>query len=892
MKKLRKPLAGLVILLLSLSLVAITGCDNGSGSGGFTDGRTPVADGVYFVESWGYSHRVPITVRTTIARNSIIDISVVGNNGENRLLMEAIRDRLIPRIIQSQSIGVDVIASATHSSVGVIEGVAQAIEKAGGKADEWDTGPILRNGLVQLHDYDVIVVGLGGAGMAAYASAAETSGVSVFGMEVGGKVGGNTTLAGGPLAVNSRYLAQRQAGGAIDLPYTDRDALLQQWWSDMQSVVPPVSEMGDRHWYPYASGAGGTNNGVTTLIPENGDFARTSFIPPRHNTGFNMTASTENIGGTSYKLPQINWSLPNVPSSPAGAVGASGGFRESQGYTPPQRTMSPVYSETNIRNGDAQDRGGGAKWDVVRYLVDRSGAAVDWMASGSPFGGMGLNFLGAGTLSYGQFVIVGTQANDSANTSGQYSNDDGPNIHKTLAFHRVLTNAKAKHPRSDFMLELRAIELITVPNAANPGGVEIVGVRARRWDGTIYEVFGRTVILATGGFIGNQEMTSRYLGYPSRYKAVATDRGDGINLAKSVGAGTYNIDMAAMVHCSNVRNKVYPRIRPTVAEDEMWKATLEGLLYKRDNIVIGLNHGPGTMDLRGRRFINENPPMFGDDGHDFGNWRAGGFFGALFSRDVIDHITVNGATALTAAATISFPATGNYQYMQSVPDQASGNYMPAANTPLPFLPQLLDVMEGYGNVLQADTLYNLAGKILGLGHPGVIENITQTQLAERMRETILLYNTLYPTNPDGTARTPAPDVVQPNSGGGLVDGAPAPWVKSSVAANFTYPQVNPGLNINDPIGYAIIMGNGYAYGTSGSLDVDVKTRVLHYSSTATNPVPIPGLYAVGQDSHGVLYSRQNPYAAYGAVAIGWAFTSGRRAGIEAAELAESIKARR
>jgi succinate dehydrogenase/fumarate reductase flavoprotein subunit len=69
-------------------------------------------------------------------------------------------------------------------------------------------------------------------------------------------------------------------------------------------------------------------------------------------------------------------------------------------------------------------------------------------------------------------------------------------------------------------------------------------------------------------------------------------------------------------------------------------------------------------------------------------------------------------------------------------------------------------------------------------------------------------------------------------------------------------------------------------------------RVLHHSSSVTDPVAVPGLYAVGQDSHGVLYSRQNPYAAYGAVAMGWSFVSGRRAGIEAAQLSQAMKAQR
>jgi len=41
---------------------------------------------------------------------------------------------------------------------------------------------------------------------------------------------------------------------------------------------------------------------------------------------------------------------------------------------------------------------------------------------------------------------------------------------------------------------------------------------------------------------------------------------------------------------------------------------------------------------------------------------------------------------------------------------------------------------------------------------------------------------------------------------------------------------------------------------------------------------IPGLYAVGTDSIGVLLTEQKEYVKYGGAAQGWAFTSGKEAG--------------
>jgi uncharacterized protein with FMN-binding domain/succinate dehydrogenase/fumarate reductase flavoprotein subunit len=66
------------------------------------------------------------------------------------------------------------------------------------------------------------------------------------------------------------------------------------------------------------------------------------------------------------------------------------------------------------------------------------------------------------------------------------------------------------------------------------------------------------------------------------------------------------------------------------------------------------------------------------------------------------------------------------------------------------------------------------------------------------------------------------------------------------------------------------------YSTVAGLDVDTNINVLKKDGTVMN-----GLYACGNDSGGVLYAPDKPYAGYGGCALGWAFTSGRLAGISA-----------
>jgi predicted oxidoreductase len=88
----------------------------------------------------------------------------------------------------------------------------------------------------------------------------------------------------------------------------------------------------------------------------------------------------------------------------------------------------------------------------------------------------------------------------------------------------------------------------------------------------------------------------------------------------------------------------------------------------------------------------------------------------------------------------------------------------------------------------------------------------------------------------------------------------------------------------NPIGsegpYYAVKGAAYIYGTVGGLDIDVEMNVLD-----TKGKQIPGLYAVGQDSMGVLFTPQDAYVSYGGAAQGWVLTSGRIAGANAAEFA-------
>ena len=78
--------------------------------------------------------------------------------------------------------------------------------------------------------------------------------------------------------------------------------------------------------------------------------------------------------------------------------------------------------------------------------------------------------------------------------------------------------------------------------------------------------------------------------------------------------------------------------------------------------------------------------------------------------------------------------------------------------------------------------------------------------------------------------------------------------------------------------YVAFTGAPYIYSTCGGLDVNENFQVLD-----TEGEVIPGLFACGTDSMGVLFNEDKAYTNYGGCAQGYCFVSGRDAGTFAAE---------
>ena len=164
--------------------------------------------GEYIGQGIGFRISEPVTVTVTVSEDKIEGIVVDQENiSDTKAFVQTVVDVLLPRMLEYQSVSVDAVCGATATSNGVRQAVeaalVQAITAAGGEAGDVRA---FYNAMPRSEDSfelsaDVLVVGLGGSGMAAALSCAE-QGLSVLAIDKAAKFGGNAVLTSGPMAIN------------------------------------------------------------------------------------------------------------------------------------------------------------------------------------------------------------------------------------------------------------------------------------------------------------------------------------------------------------------------------------------------------------------------------------------------------------------------------------------------------------------------------------------------------------------------------------------------------------------------------------------------------------------------------------------------------------------
>ena len=149
-----------------------------------------------------------VSVEVTVEGGAIKDINILENE-ETEGLGDVAMEDLKQQMLMGNTVDVEAVTGATLSSTAFIAAVKDALSQAGIDPESLvATGETAEAAeLEDAYDCDVLVIGAGGAGMAAAIKAKE-AGANVILIEKMNNIGGNTLLSGGEIAAPGNWLQQ------------------------------------------------------------------------------------------------------------------------------------------------------------------------------------------------------------------------------------------------------------------------------------------------------------------------------------------------------------------------------------------------------------------------------------------------------------------------------------------------------------------------------------------------------------------------------------------------------------------------------------------------------------------------------------------------------------
>lgn len=164
----------------------------------------------------------PVKVEVTTSKDRIENVVIIEHKESKGISDHAI-ESLPKEIVANQSVAVDYVAGASKSSKAIIEATKEAL-KFSGVSIAAISKPVTKKAVENIildKEAEVIVVGAGGAGLAAGVSAYENGAKSVIILEKMPIIGGNTIRAGGAYnAVNPKKQKAQGIEDSIDKHFT------------------------------------------------------------------------------------------------------------------------------------------------------------------------------------------------------------------------------------------------------------------------------------------------------------------------------------------------------------------------------------------------------------------------------------------------------------------------------------------------------------------------------------------------------------------------------------------------------------------------------------------------------------------------------------------------
>ena len=183
-----------ILAVLALTLCACSGTANVQPSATTeSEKTTKYTAGTYIGKAEGIRSEVEVSV--TFSEDAITNIEVT-SHGETKNIADAAIEKIPQEILEAQSLDVDVVTSVTFTSQAIINAVKDAASQASSDISALTVKRTVEKENYETVDADVVVVGMGLAGVTAAISAVD-SGAKVVAVEKAGATGGSSKYSGG-----------------------------------------------------------------------------------------------------------------------------------------------------------------------------------------------------------------------------------------------------------------------------------------------------------------------------------------------------------------------------------------------------------------------------------------------------------------------------------------------------------------------------------------------------------------------------------------------------------------------------------------------------------------------------------------------------------------------
>ena len=478
--------------------------------------------GTYTGKASGYNGEVELAV--TFSDTAVTAVELVSSK-ETQYVGDVAFEPMFADIVEANGSGVDTVSGATFTSAAIRNAVNDAAEQAGcTNMDAFKAAGAAHEPQAAIEEtYDVVVIGAGGAGIAAAAQAAQ-DGNTVLVIEKNAEVGGNTLVSGGQYQSVMPYLvwdpADPDATTGVGYDGNTYNKVVESvaTLDELKTILGWSEEPFDEAYYKDHEFVAG-------------DIAELS----KHGVHAEYLQTLKDLKAEIQAY--LDWAEPKVAEG-AGQLTLFSTvnlhiFQTYYGGLRPSADMSSwIYGD----------------FDLVNQFIQGGQELKQWLeAQGSTFVEDTQPTL-IGALWYRENEFIGATI-DGVDYPGRW----GTYFQAPM---NTLLNTAETAASNKIMLRTTAEELIVEDG-------KVTGVKGTMYDGTpVTAHANKGVIMATGGYAANLQMvvdtnvywSNEYVSTSTKTTNRSSLQGDGITMAQAAGADVTGMGFTQMMPISWIDN--------------------------------------------------------------------------------------------------------------------------------------------------------------------------------------------------------------------------------------------------------------------------------------------------------------------------------------------------